>query len=122
MLIRCSSCRVTLSRSPFFLSSLRAHRALHSFPTRRSSVLPVAGRDPGDDAREVEPRDRAQLPPDRKHTSELQSHSDLVCRLLLEKKKKRHLMPVLYDYHTPSAANSYNLNSMTSISRKRSSL
>src|SRR5260221_1641816 len=24
------------------------------------------------------------------HTSELQSHSDLVCRLLLEKKKKRH--------------------------------
>src|SRR5438034_8183837 len=27
------------------------------------------------------------------HTSELQSHSDLVCRLLLEKKKKPH-------YHT----------------------
>src|SRR5215204_7334559 len=25
------------------------------------------------------------------HTSELQSHSDLVCRLLLEKKKKTHL-------------------------------
>src|SRR5438034_1981758 len=24
------------------------------------------------------------------HTSELQSHSDLVCRLLLEKKKERH--------------------------------
>src|SRR5215211_9465630 len=24
------------------------------------------------------------------HTSELQSHSDLVCRLLLEKKKKNH--------------------------------
>src|SRR5438034_3938669 len=24
------------------------------------------------------------------HTSELQSHSDLVCRLLLEKKKNRH--------------------------------
>src|SRR5438034_3498200 len=33
-------------------------------------------------------------PPDRdirseEHTSELQSHSDLVCRLLLEKKKKK---------------------------------
>ena len=27
-------------------------------------------------------------PADRKSTSELQSHSDLVCRLLLEKKKK----------------------------------
>src|SRR5947207_10723190 len=26
------------------------------------------------------------------HTSELQSHSDLVCRLLLEKKKKKKLM------------------------------
>src|SRR5438034_1786923 len=25
------------------------------------------------------------------HTSELQSHSDLVCRLLLEKKKKKYL-------------------------------
>src|SRR5437588_4784456 len=29
------------------------------------------------------PRDRSE-----EHTSELQSHSDLVCRLLLEKKKK----------------------------------
>src|SRR5260221_1793899 len=27
------------------------------------------------------------------HTSELQSHSDLVCRLLLEKKKKKQVMP-----------------------------
>ena len=26
------------------------------------------------------------------HTSELQSHSDLVCRLLLEKKKKIHFL------------------------------
>src|SRR5436190_17619126 len=26
------------------------------------------------------------------HTSELQSHSDLVCRLLLEKKKTRHYL------------------------------
>src|SRR5947207_7228997 len=40
-------------------------------------------------------RDRAQqreAPPltrSEEHTSELQSHSDLVCRLLLEKKKKR---------------------------------
>src|SRR5438034_3659225 len=30
-------------------------------------------------------RDRSE-----EHTSELQSHSDLVCRLLLEKKKKQH--------------------------------
>src|SRR5260221_4945412 len=30
------------------------------------------------------------------HTSELQSHSDLVCRLLLEKKKKRQIQHVYY--------------------------
>src|SRR5438132_5981823 len=29
------------------------------------------------------------LPRSEEHTSELQSHSDLVCRLLLEKKKKK---------------------------------
>src|SRR5438034_7282727 len=31
----------------------------------------------------------AQLHRSEEHTSELQSHSDLVCRLLLEKKKKK---------------------------------
>src|SRR5260221_3632945 len=30
------------------------------------------------------------------HTSELQSHSDLVCRLLLEKKKQPHLYHLRY--------------------------
>src|SRR5260221_9498882 len=30
-----------------------------------------------------------ECPRSEEHTSELQSHSDLVCRLLLEKKKKR---------------------------------
>src|SRR5260221_7824916 len=36
------------------------------------------------------PRQPLRLPGERseEHTSELQSHSDLVCRLLLEKKKK----------------------------------
>src|SRR5438034_7837486 len=29
------------------------------------------------------------------HTSELQSHSDLVCRLLLEKKKKKNMSVVI---------------------------
>src|SRR5438034_8624982 len=33
-----------------------------------------------------------QRPPrSEEHTSELQSHSDLVCRLLLEKKKKKNI-------------------------------
>src|SRR5437667_7974511 len=30
------------------------------------------------------------VPRSEEHTSELQSHHDLVCRLLLEKKKKKH--------------------------------
>src|SRR5260221_9838226 len=38
---------------------------------------PCRGRPPGDRSEE--------------HTSELQSHSDLVCRLLLEKKKKKNM-------------------------------
>src|SRR2546430_12447271 len=36
------------------------------------------------------------------HTSELQSQSNLVCRLLLEKKKNKHDLPVLHAYHTGS--------------------
>src|SRR5438034_8107453 len=32
---------------------------------------------------------RTHSPRSEEHTSELQSHSDLVCRLLLEKKKKK---------------------------------
>src|SRR2546421_5608221 len=39
------------------------------------------------------------------HTSELQSRSDLVCRLLLEKKKKiyrqQHPMQIFYQYKMP---------------------
>src|SRR6266540_7272225 len=34
-------------------------------------------------------------PRSEEHTSELQSHHDLVCRLLLEKKKKNHIQKFL---------------------------
>src|SRR5438034_4428195 len=34
---------------------------------------------------------RTQADRSEEHTSELQSHSDLVCRLLLEKKKKKNV-------------------------------
>src|SRR5437588_1919098 len=37
-----------------------------------------------------EPVEVARRQRSEEHTSELQSHSDLVCRLLLEKKKSRH--------------------------------
>src|SRR5207249_10068863 len=84
--------------------------AIHSFPTRRSSDLnrptrherrfradargirrhrPAAGpRRPRDDRgrHRLSGRDRADRRSEE-HTSELQSRFDLVCRLLLEKKK-----------------------------------
>src|SRR5690606_41613010 len=79
-----------------FLNVYHSHLALLSFPTRRSSDLrtrrpprgsapdgtaPPRGRGPpgGGPARS---RDRSE-----EHTSELQSRENLVCRLLLEKKK-----------------------------------
>src|SRR5438034_3436829 len=87
------------------LHSYRHHRHLHSFPTRRSSDLGQPGELL---AKRLLLHDRivqfgirighfhaehVQLEAfgDRseEHTSELQSHSDLVCRLLLEKKKDK---------------------------------
>src|SRR5262245_64733884 len=71
------------------------HRDLHSFPTRRSSDLTPyrwgeTGRIP---CRAARRRRDTQAPARRpyrseEHTSELQSLRHLVCRLLLEKKKK----------------------------------
>src|SRR5438034_6053379 len=71
-------------------------RALHSFPTRRSSDLRTGRRGALVDAGPRVPRWRGRRgvvadvrSRSEEHTSELQSHSDLVCRLLLEKKKKK---------------------------------
>src|SRR5438270_10119457 len=85
----------------FFFSCYRVHRGLHSFPTRRSSDLYRAFETwihAGDIAVAIG-RERPALPDaafavmakasmrSEEHTSELQSQSNLVCRLLLEKKK-----------------------------------
>src|SRR5947207_15478133 len=90
----------------FFLMMLRPPRST-LFPTRRSSDLVESLRPGGvdlrNDFRHVSPAWFAadfQMPDfhgdagfaadaqrSEEHTSELQSHSDLVCRLLLEKKK-----------------------------------
>src|SRR5438034_7211093 len=97
----------------FFRAGYRHHQDLHSFPTRRSSDL----RRQLDARRFADAYEIVALPADQRdllggrcdssltrrashgldpfqpiirseeHTSELQSHSDLVCRLLLEKKK-----------------------------------
>src|SRR5688572_31749232 len=92
----------------FFSESCADHPSLHSFPTRRSSDLKI------DEAHLVEVADivaregvavvdgkaaRAQMPAavaekllrSEEHTSELQSQSNLVCRLLLEKKNIHRL-------------------------------
>src|SRR5206468_11192883 len=93
-------CPLALS-SPFFIFFFYCsapHRDLHSFPTRRSSDLAEGAaarprRHRGADRsrlrrRRTSRRRRRERSRSEEHTSELQSRSDLVCRLLLEKKKK----------------------------------
>src|SRR5690606_41815789 len=112
-------CAVLVASSFTFHSSCAALRTLHSFPTRRSSDLlgvfaqtavplaalavqrhPVAvvdkvlvegaapgGHHLGDIGRTA----LASLDRSEEHTSELQSRENLVCRLLLEKKKPLHM-------------------------------
>src|SRR5690606_42011757 len=107
--------------SRFFFYCSCAHRDLHSFPTRRSSDLGVCTPARGTRPRPKGPHSPFPLPrlraggrgrglPARRrkgchlvrplvrkrarseeHTSELQSRENLVCRLLLEKKKQTHL-------------------------------
>src|SRR5690606_41942324 len=96
----------------FFSASFCAHSYLHSFPTRRSSDLPdsmkpALAEDPASSSLLGFLSDQARnhqfylcggsvllkSPSGRiwnrseEHTSELQSRENLVCRLLLEKKK-----------------------------------
>src|SRR5438270_12006049 len=77
----------------FFFYCCRDHRALHSFPTRRSSDLRAARADGarpehGGLRLSVARRRIALARRSEEHTSELQSQSNLVCRLVLEKKKR----------------------------------
>src|SRR6478672_12058239 len=60
----------------------------------RSSRLPECPL-PARPSRHLHGRSAQFAPRSEEHTSELQSRSDLVCRLLLEKKKKLTI-PVLY--------------------------
>src|SRR5207248_11581452 len=113
--LRTSSFLISTSSylSLFFFQCVRHPPALHSFPTRRSSDLSGEGiifafqNDGLIPAAAVRPRG---LDPDviydvttqegesvrsEEHTSELQSPYDLVCRLLLEKKKKERQQTVL---------------------------
>src|SRR5437667_3383781 len=73
----------------FFSSFHLHHRDLHSFPTRRSSDLPSSSAILTSVTTTSTSALSRPWSADRseEHTSELQSHHDLVCRLLLEKKK-----------------------------------
>src|SRR5438105_10484622 len=80
----------SLPSPPFFFFPSRVPpRVLHSSPTRRSSDLPpgsaIGPRETIDLKKEAAP---LTIPKSEEHTSELQSRVDLVCRLLLEKKKR----------------------------------
>src|SRR5437868_12965232 len=99
----------------FYFHSDGPPQHLHSFPTRRSSDLlglvepdehgwilrhfsehrePIAGR--------ISAKSRSE-----EHTSELQSRFDLVCRLLLEKKKYHNSSPSRSSFHTFSVTLAY---------------
>src|SRR5690349_22287803 len=92
----------TTRPTSLFFSRSGAPRQLHSFPTRRSSDLtamtPCVSAACFDDVQigfvsHAAPYSglRIRLERSEEHTSELQSRRDLVCRLLLEKKKRERL-------------------------------
>src|SRR5437667_6994287 len=67
--------------------TLSLHDALPISATRTSGTTTAPGRNGGTSCGR---RSRNREPPrSEEHTSELQSHHDLVCRLLLEKKKRQ---------------------------------
>src|SRR5690606_41613778 len=101
----CVHSPVLTGRLFFFSARSAAHRELHSFPTRRSSDLSAAPirapdrvpRPPSTTAvsrvrlrvrvKPLGAASRTEVARSEEHTSELQSRENLVCRLLLEKKK-----------------------------------
>src|SRR5437773_12404584 len=94
--------RLSFSSSYFFFTApatteiytLSLHDALPIFLRRPAGVVHDlrAVEDPLKEGRERRRARRARLARSEEHTSELQSHHDLVCRLLLEKKNKRKEM------------------------------
>src|SRR5947199_1552506 len=94
----------------FFFSPSVDHRDLHSFPTRRSSDLtgpPTvrgAQRAPAATTAAATSSGWPRSGPARseEHTSELQSLRQIVCRLLLEKKKSNTFLPQTAIFSTAS--------------------
>src|SRR5688572_32369565 len=71
----------------------RRRRTRHHRPRRRYQALPPAPRPHRKgDSRPLAGRRTGGCRRSEEHTSELQSQSNLVCRLLLEKKKKKKII------------------------------
>src|SRR5260221_10739431 len=93
------ACRALFSKCIFFLTRRRLHSLLFFFNDTATTeiytlslhdALPISGQHAGPQCElRTDPAHPQRLATrSEEHTSELQSHSDLVCRLLLEKKKK----------------------------------
>src|SRR5438034_5897141 len=95
--------RITLAiaLSLTFWTAIRIHGQITSNPIpgrieKRGLAVEIRDVVRLPDTRGIRPADQDVSPAgwarrSEEHTSELQSHSDLVCRLLLEKKKKRRI-------------------------------
>src|SRR2546428_10075717 len=73
-------------------STLFPYTTLFRSRVHHHAVPDYAGRAPVQDPRRDEVEDEGRS---EEHTSELQSRSDLVCRLLLEKKKNTVIRPII---------------------------
>src|SRR5438034_5746809 len=73
------------------LDGASAHSSVCGTPRRNAGARPMATELKATPPQQDTPTSRFKqcLRRSEEHTSELQSHSDLVCRLLLEKKKKK---------------------------------
>src|SRR5947199_4741987 len=76
-------------RGRYFFRRAVHRRDLRSFPTRRSSDLPMATSSNTVARVTVARTYKSESSRSEEHTSELQSLRHLVCRLLLEKKKNK---------------------------------
>src|SRR2546422_8397310 len=76
--------------------TLSLHDALPIFPARprESQARGKLGPDAARRASAIPSASRSRIARSEEHTSELQSRLHLVCRLLLEKKKKSHVSSV----------------------------
>src|SRR5688572_31274560 len=98
------------SFSVFFFQRSGDPRVLHSFPTRRSSDLSTSSRTPiwsrsgagGAPGPTAIPDSATASIRSEEHTPELQSQSNLVCRLLREKKKAPYSTRTQSTPHQPS--------------------